>query len=1310
MALSQTSLELDSLTVETLFNRGPLLSSSQAYIPILSSIGSDITNNNSYNNITHVHWGDNSNNGGCGCAYEYIAPGGFFQWLYLPVSTVYNNLFYSYSTPSVLLQPISSISSSNDNLSSSLHYNTDNLTAFSNANYSTLVLLSNIDSSTLSSYYISYSNDYNTATQRYITISNTLARDVPGLLYTSTTFTTVLFSNNASNIITIASNYYADPGGSRNVIPGINLMSNNSLDPDSNSTLVGYSTVLNSSITDFNTSNASLDQYRIDLLDAVNNVCTMLESGSSLSTLYAYSNSSFFSLISSLSSPSSFFDKEINSFSSLVAANFNSYIVPTQGPYISTGYSTLVSQQASSYSTVIRYVSSGTISTPIVVFSNIISTLIQSTNRQIAKYNYIPGFSTINFRFSTIVKPASDPLFISTNIYGYINLSTSIIDTFSSISSSLPYFVGSNLLSSISTLNGNVSTISTNTDINTSTIVGLTNSYITGPGISSLSTQFNSQIAESILDYENRVAETLVYFNSFLDVVNCIPGLSSLYGIGSTVDYTVTNQITIIYGFVNITYPQAEYNFFFNPDDINYVSVSTGISTNIGKYINGGAVAYSTNYFSFSNISTNAGNSIIFIDTYSKIPPPQGIINPDNAYNTFSSINSLEQSTLLDILSTVEGSNSYFQMLQIITDYSTSVTPPDILQSTFFVSVETSSIITQTSSFIIKSLLVQASTSSVFEVNGSAHIMPYSTNTNYYLFGNNNTVTNTYNGSYPERVVSMLSVSPIKYTYGTTFIPFNNSLVLSGEADDGSYTNNIIPLFKSEIDPFNIVSTTFAMPTNTNAFFDTKLNIQMFYNKPYYSYFKLDYETDNLNTVLYMSSIDTSVYQTLPVQYYTFSSITTNLATYSTLGPITSFKTNGSYYLLTATSNTYNNYAVGSWYPFITNKYYTLFVTSNINFSTMTTSQFSTPLISDPPVELHDSLWTGNNWVVAGNGVYTSSDALSWNEVLPPSQERLLQYKSMDFNGQDILLAHVSSSPINFEFLKSSDSGNTWTPISYITMPDSPLAYSDIGLTSTMVYSVNIKWAFNKWNAYINSFTASGTTMLYTSPDGGYTWEDSNINGSYWDVLPSKDTSAILFQPTEVIKPNIVLPNFAIYASDNPVINPTTQTLSVRFSSIIFNEGDLTIKTQYNPLLGGRIGIQNVYPSYALDIGVGNARKPSGTTWINPSDRRIKEDICEPNVARLTQEISSLRLVQYTWKESYGASHSLDKTPTLGFISQEVESIFPNSVLHSKEAGFTDFRTLNTDQIFKAKFGLTQQLLRRASTLQSRIDTIIQRS
>ena len=101
-----------------------------------------------------------------------------------------------------------------------------------------------------------------------------------------------------------------------------------------------------------------------------------------------------------------------------------------------------------------------------------------------------------------------------------------------------------------------------------------------------------------------------------------------------------------------------------------------------------------------------------------------------------------------------------------------------------------------------------------------------------------------------------------------------------------------------------------------------------------------------------------------------------------------------------------------------------------------------------------------------------------------------------------------------------------------------------------------------------------------------------------------------------------------------------------------------------------------------------------------PSALSIKENIVD---AICGQEISSLRLVTYTWSENYRLAHGLISSTTIGFLSQEVETIFPKAVRTTKEEGYTDFRSLDTDQIMKAKFGLTRHLIQRYSTLQSRI-------
>jgi hypothetical protein len=377
-----------------------------------------------------------------------------------------------------------------------------------------------------------------------------------------------------------------------------------------------------------------------------------------------------------------------------------------------------------------------------------------------------------------------------------------------------------------------------------------------------------------------------------------------------------------------------------------------------------------------------------------------------------------------------------------------------------------------------------------------------------------------------------------------------------------------------------------------------------------------------------------------------------------------------------------------------------------------TAAQFSTPMISAYPTEFHTCIWTGKNWIAAGDGAYTSQDGLNWIQTLPTRSERLLQYRSMDFNGQDILMANISSCPLNIEFVKSVDGGASWITASVITMPDYTPTYTDLGGISTGIYSVNVKWAFNQWNAFITPLHTdilTGTTPsfrrahFYSITDGS-TWSSNAFTNI---VNVNTDTTAPVFDPIQVITPSIELTNFSIYARNDPIKNPYKQGLSVRFSSIIFNEGDLTLKRRYNSQLTGLLGINTLTPEYSLDIGIGDARKPSGTQWITVSDERVKVDIHDVNIQTVLEQISSLRLITHTWTEPYKSVHALSDQPTLGFLSQEVEQIFPSSVYLTDEAGFSNFRSLELDQLYKAKYGLTRQLLFRVSTLQSRINNLL---
>lgn len=192
------------------------------------------------------------------------------------------------------------------------------------------------------------------------------------------------------------------------------------------------------------------------------------------------------------------------------------------------------------------------------------------------------------------------------------------------------------------------------------------------------------------------------------------------------------------------------------------------------------------------------------------------------------------------------------------------------------------------------------------------------------------------------------------------------------------------------------------------------------------------------------------------------------------------------------------------------------------------------------------------------------------------------------------------------------------------------------------------------------------------------------------------------FQTRESIQLN----NFNIYANDSLITPTINHTLSARFSTIIFNE-NFTILHLYNSTLSGQIGINTINPEFSLDIGNGDARKPSGSTWINPSDLRIKENIIMADSDTIIKEINSLRLVSYTWKSNYREKYCLNSNPIFGFISQEVETVFPNSIKTIVNYEYNDFRLLDIDQIIKAKYGLKQDLIKRVSTLQSKINSLL---
>jgi hypothetical protein len=115
---------------------------------------------------------------------------------------------------------------------------------------------------------------------------------------------------------------------------------------------------------------------------------------------------------------------------------------------------------------------------------------------------------------------------------------------------------------------------------------------------------------------------------------------------------------------------------------------------------------------------------------------------------------------------------------------------------------------------------------------------------------------------------------------------------------------------------------------------------------------------------------------------------------------------------------------------------------------------------------------------------------------------------------------------------------------------------------------------------------------------------------------------------------------------------------------------------------GGTVSIGLSSASHILQInGVGRS---TSSTWATSSDRRVKKNIVTlPNTS--LEKIMKLRPVTYEWTEEYKAANVGLKQYNTGFISQELEEVFPEMIEQvSEKFGDTtieDFRILNLSDL-----------------------------
>ena len=406
--------------------------------------------------------------------------------------------------------------------------------------------------------------------------------------------------------------------------------------------------------------------------------------------------------------------------------------------------------------------------------------------------------------------------------------------------------------------------------------------------------------------------------------------------------------------------------------------------------------------------------------------------------------------------------------------------------------------------------------------------------------------------------------------------------------------------------------------------------------------------------------------------------------------------------------------------------------------------------------------WSGTYWLAGTSGfseLLYSTDGITWTDNTPPI--RMDFVKSLAWNGLNWGAVGTNLTTPPYATIMYTNEAGTWqNAISTFTgfgtdiatngkvwvatgTGDSQIKYSTDGflwanVTTPQLSTANaVTWNGDIFLAGGSNGNSSNLAYSYNGRDWNYVRaaQVSTVNaitwdGNFWNVAGTAVTNNIIMKSSNLItwstlnigvttnkinkigyasntNPTIKMDNFDIFSKEIPAMMNSKHRLNIIQSTIYFNDGSLTIRKQLPPNSSlANIGINTTYPQYALDIGVGNARKPVGTNWVTASDARVKKDIMSADLISCAKLLSEIPMRTYSFKKEFQEKTGTDSSLQYGFIAQEVKSVLPNSVSYTKEHGLEDFHSLDTDQIFKLEFGATQYLLNTVRQLEAHVSTL----
>ena len=329
-----------------------------------------------------------------------------------------------------------------------------------------------------------------------------------------------------------------------------------------------------------------------------------------------------------------------------------------------------------------------------------------------------------------------------------------------------------------------------------------------------------------------------------------------------------------------------------------------------------------------------------------------------------------------------------------------------------------------------------------------------------------------------------------------------------------------------------------------------------------------------------------------------------------------------------------------------------------------------------------------------GDRIMTSSDGINWTSRTNPVDNN---WTFVCYSSELTLFVAVSNSGTNNRVMISSDginwtsqlsaADNNWTSVCWANNINLFIAVSSSGTKRIMISENGINWKLiqdpsnNNWQEiiWINELNVaiaisnSGKNRIMISFNG-YDWklENLTIQNNFTSICWSPKL-ALLILISETGSNRVI----------SSVIGYATET-----NAVIGYPNQLTINN-----VTENIGLGTNAPSYRLHLSTDSAAKLSSSTWTVGSDVRLKENIETADLDLCYENIKSLPLKRYTWKEEIYSNDQVNDRSKLGWIADDVELIFPKSVKKNNLFDIEDCKTLNNDQIIASLYGTIKKLI-----------------